>query len=65
MRVSLVHPHHVNSSGRAIEPGSPERDRAIEPAEVASLVAWVCTAPDHVSIGNATIWPLAAGIRGG
>jgi NADP-dependent 3-hydroxy acid dehydrogenase YdfG len=31
---------------------------------VASLVGWICSAPDHVSVGNVTIWPLSAGIRG-
>lgn len=65
IRVSLVHPHTMNSEGREIEPGSEERDEVIEPSEVASLVAWICTAPDHVSVGNVTIWPLNAAIRGG
>jgi NAD(P)-dependent dehydrogenase (short-subunit alcohol dehydrogenase family) len=65
VRVSLVHPHNINSAGRALEPAGPERDRAIEPAEIASLVAWICAAPEHVSVGNVTIWPIAAGIRGG
>jgi len=63
VRVSIVSPHNMNSAGRAIDPDSPERDRNLEPAEVASLIAWICTAPDHVSLGNVTIWPLAAGIR--
>lgn len=63
VRVSIVSPHNVNSAGRSIEPGSGERDRSLEPAEVASLVAWICAAPEHVSVGNVTIWPLAAGIR--
>ena len=64
VRVSIVSPHNINSAGRAIEPGSEERDQNLEPAEIASLVAWICAAPDHVSVGNVTIWPLAAGIRG-
>ena len=64
VRVSIVSPHNMNSSGRAIEPDSPERDQNLEPSEVASLVAWICAAPDHVSVGNVTIWPLSAGIRG-
>ncbi len=64
VRVSIVAPHNINSAGRAIEPGSDERDRALEPADVASLVAWICTAPEHVSIGNVTVWPLAAGVTG-
>jgi len=62
VRVSIVAPHNINSAGRAIEPGSAERDRNLEPADIASLVAWICTAPEHVSLGTATIWPLAAGI---
>ena len=64
IRVSIVYPHNINSAGRAIGPGSDERDRAIEPGDVASLVAWICTAPDHVSIGNVTIWPIDAAITG-
>ena len=62
IRVSLVYPHNINSAGRAIAPESDERNKAIEPAEVASLVAWICCAPDHVSVGNVTIWPIDAGI---
>lgn len=65
VRVSLVHPHTINSQGRAIETGSEERDRWIEPSEVASLVAWICTAPDHVSVGNVSIWPIDAAVTGG
>jgi NAD(P)-dependent dehydrogenase (short-subunit alcohol dehydrogenase family) len=64
VRVSIVSPHNINSAGRDIAPASAERDRKIEPGEIASLVAWICTAPDHVSVGNVTIWPLAAGITG-
>ena len=63
VRVSIVYPHQMNSAGRAIDPGSPERDGVVEPAEVAALVAFVCAAPEHVAIGNVTVWPLAAGIR--
>ena len=63
VRVSLVAPHRMNSAGRAIAAGSPERDHDLETADVAALVAFICTAPQHVAIGNATIWPLAAGIR--
>lgn len=62
VRVSVVYPHQINSAGRAIEPGSAERDRAVEPVDVAAMVAFVCAAPDHVAIGNVTVWPLAAGI---
>jgi NAD(P)-dependent dehydrogenase (short-subunit alcohol dehydrogenase family) len=64
VRVSIVSPHNMNSAGRAIAPDSQEREQNLEPADVASLVAWICTAPDYVSVGNATIWPLSAGIRG-
>ncbi len=64
IRVSLVFPHNINSAGRAIEPGSPERDRNLEPEEVASVVAFLCTAPAHVSIGNLAVWPRSAGIAG-
>lgn len=64
VRVSIVSPHNMNSAGRSIAPDSEERDQNLEPSEVASLVAWICTAPAHVSVGNATIWPLSAGIRG-
>jgi len=63
VRVSLVYPHMINSAGEAIEPGSAKRDRTLEPADVASLVAWICAAPDHVSVGNVPIWPLAAGVK--
>jgi NAD(P)-dependent dehydrogenase (short-subunit alcohol dehydrogenase family) len=63
IRVSIVSPHNINSAGRAIEPGSAERDRNVEPADVAAVVAHICSAPDHVAIGNVTVWPLAAGVR--
>ena len=62
VRVSLVYPHNINSAGRAIEPGTPDRDRNLEPSDIAALVAFICTAPDHVSFGNVTVWPLAAGV---
>ncbi|OGF04974.1 MAG: hypothetical protein A2W00_08290 [Candidatus Eisenbacteria bacterium RBG_16_71_46] len=65
IRVSLVHPHNIRSAGPPIAPGSPERDRNLEPSEIASLVAWICAAPEHVVVGNATIWPLDAGVSGG
>ena len=61
MRVSIVSPDNMNSAGRKIPPE--ERDKNLEPGEIASLVAWICAAPDHVSVGNVTIWPLADGIR--
>jgi NAD(P)-dependent dehydrogenase (short-subunit alcohol dehydrogenase family) len=63
VRVSLVAPHLMNSAGRPIEPGAPERDQSLETADVAALVAFICSAPEHVAIGNATIWPLSTGIR--
>ena len=62
VRVSIVSPHNINSAGKDIAPDSPERDRNLEPVEIASLVAWICAAPEHVAVGNVTIWPLAAGI---
>lgn len=62
IRVSIVAPHNINSAKRPIPPGSKERDQNLEPEEIAALVTWICTAPDHVSVGNATIWPVAAGI---
>jgi len=63
IRVSLVHPHNMNSAGKAIAPGSEERDRNLENSDVASMVSWICTAPEHVSVGNVTVWPIHAGIR--
>lgn len=63
VRVSIVAPHNINSAGRAIAPDSEDRSHAIEPDEIASLVAHICAAPDHVSIGNVSIWPIAAGIH--
>ena len=63
VRVTLVGPHMMNSAGRRIEPGSPERDQNLETADVAALVAFICAAPEHVSIGNVTIWPLSTGVR--
>jgi len=65
VRVSLVHPHNINSAGPPIARDAPERARKLEPSEIAALVAWICTAPDHVSVGNVTIWPVAAGITAG
>jgi 3-oxoacyl-[acyl-carrier protein] reductase len=62
IRVSIVAPHNMNSEGAAIAPDSPDRDRRLETSEVASLVAWICTQPPHVSVGNVSIWPISAGI---
>jgi len=62
VRVSIVAPHNINSAKRAIAPGTRERDQNLEPEEVASLAAWICAAPEHVSVGNVTVWPVAAGI---
>lgn len=64
IRVSVVAPHNINSTGRTIAPEAPERDHNLETAEIASLVSWICAAPPHVSVGNVTIWPIAAGITG-
>jgi 3-oxoacyl-[acyl-carrier protein] reductase len=63
VRVSLVYPHNINSAGRAIAAGSEDRERNLEPDEIASLIGWICSAPDHVSIGNVTVWPIHAGIK--
>jgi NAD(P)-dependent dehydrogenase (short-subunit alcohol dehydrogenase family) len=62
VRVSLVHPHNMNTAGPPIAPDSPQRDHMIDPEDVASLVAWIASAPEHVSVGNVAIWPRAAGI---
>ena len=62
VRVSLIHPHNINSAHREIPGDSADRTRNLETKEIAELVAFVCTAPPHASIGNATIWPLDAGI---
>ncbi|HTO91315.1 MAG TPA: SDR family NAD(P)-dependent oxidoreductase [Candidatus Sulfotelmatobacter sp.] len=63
VRVSIVHPHNMNSAGRPIAPGSEERDRNLENADVAAMVLWICTAPEYVSVGNVSVWPIHAGIR--
>jgi NADP-dependent 3-hydroxy acid dehydrogenase YdfG len=63
IRVSIVAPHNINSAGRAIDPAAEERRHAIEPEDVAAVVAHVCAAPDFVSIGNVSVWPVGAGIR--
>ena len=61
VRVSLVHPHNINSAGPPIARNAPERARKLEPSEIAALVAWICTAPDHVSVELNRF--LAAGAR--
>ena len=61
IRVSVIYPHQINSAGRPVP--SAERDRELEAQDVASLVAFVCTAPPHVAMGHLTIWPIDAGIR--
>jgi NAD(P)-dependent dehydrogenase (short-subunit alcohol dehydrogenase family) len=63
VRVSLVHPHDMNTAGPPIDASSSQRDRKLDAEDVASLVAWICAAPDHVAVGNVTVWPRAAGIR--
>jgi NAD(P)-dependent dehydrogenase (short-subunit alcohol dehydrogenase family) len=62
VRVGIVSPHNVNSAGRGIA-GGDERAHAVEPEDVAAVVAHVCRAPAHVAIGNVTVWPVDAGIR--
>lgn len=62
IRVGIVYPHNINSVGNEYPPGSPERDSNVEPEDVARTVAFLCTAPDYVSIGHVNVWPLAAGI---
>jgi len=62
IRVSIVHPHNINSAGRDYAAGTPDRDKNLEPADIAGLVAFIAGAPDYVAIGNVSIWPLAAGI---
>ena len=63
IRVSIIAPHNMNSAGRKIPPDSDERRHTLEPSEVAALVAFLCAAPDHVALGNVTVWPVGAGIR--
>ena len=62
IRVSIVHPHDINSAGATYRDGTPERDQHVEPEDVAAVVAFLVSAPSHVSIGNVTVWPLAAGV---
>ena len=62
VRVSILSPHNMNSAGRPIAAGTPERDQTLETADVAALVAHLCCAPEYVAIGDVNIWPLAAGI---
>jgi NAD(P)-dependent dehydrogenase (short-subunit alcohol dehydrogenase family) len=62
IRVSIVSPHNINSAGAAIDPDSDERLRKLEPADIAAMVAMICAAPPHVSVGNLNIWPIGAGI---
>lgn len=64
VRVSMVHPHNINSEHRTIAPDSVERARNVEPEDVAAAVAFLCAAPHHVAIGNLTVWPVAAGVAG-
>jgi A-factor type gamma-butyrolactone 1'-reductase (1S-forming) len=62
IRVSIVSPHNINSAGRELARDGTERIRFVEPEEVAAVVAFTCTAPAHVVLGNVTVWPLGAGI---
>ena len=61
IRVSILSPHQINSTAAEVAPA--DRNRRLETADIAELVAFVCAAPSHVSIGNVTVWPLHAGIR--
>jgi NAD(P)-dependent dehydrogenase (short-subunit alcohol dehydrogenase family) len=63
IRVTILYPHQINSAGPPIAAGAPERQRKLEPDDIAALVAFACAAPAHVSIGNATVWPIDAGLR--
>ena len=62
VRVSVVYPHNINSAGRAIEPGSDEREKNLEPDDIAALVAHVASAPAHVAMPHVEILPQAAAI---
>jgi NAD(P)-dependent dehydrogenase (short-subunit alcohol dehydrogenase family) len=61
IRVSIIHPHQINSTGGPVPDA--ERNRKLETDDIASLVTFVCAAPPHVAIGHVTIWPLEAGVR--
>ena len=61
IRVSVLYPHQINAAGQPVP--SAERGRKLETEDVASLVAFVCTAPPHVALGHLTIWPIDAGVR--
>jgi NAD(P)-dependent dehydrogenase (short-subunit alcohol dehydrogenase family) len=63
IRVSIVSPDSINSAGSPIEPGSDERARTLDPVDIASVVAHVCTAPPHVAIGNVQVWSIATALR--
>lgn len=62
VRVSAIYPHNINSAGRAIDPAGPERERNLEPADIAALVAHVATAPPHVAMPHLEIFPQSAAI---
>ncbi len=62
VRVSVVYPHNINSAGRAIDPGSAEREQNLEPADIAALVAHVACAPAHVAMPHVEVFPRAAAI---
>jgi NADP-dependent 3-hydroxy acid dehydrogenase YdfG len=50
----------IHSSGPPIP--AEERDRNVEPEDVASAVVFACAAPPHVAIGHVNVWPIGAGI---
>jgi 3-oxoacyl-[acyl-carrier protein] reductase len=62
IRVTTLFPHNINSAGKTYAPGTPERDANLEPADIASMVAWIAAAPEHVAVNQVNLWPLAAGI---
>jgi len=63
IRVSIVSPDAINSAGTPIEPGSDERAHTLDPADIASVVLHVCSAPAHVAIGNVHVWSIARAVR--
>ncbi len=63
IRVSILYPHNMNTAGKTIESDSEERRRSIEPADVAQLVLYACTAPENVVLSGATILPASAAVR--
>lgn len=63
VRVTLVAPHQINSAGRPIAEGAPERPHTLETGEIAATVVHVCKAPPHAAFGVVTLWPIGTSIR--